>query len=350
MKILVIRFSSIGDIVLCTPVFRWIKSNLPESEVHFLTKSKFKHVVNGNPNLDRVFEWENEEDRAELFKLEYDLIVDLHNNLRSRIVKLRFWGVPTRVLNKENFFKALIVGRTQSRLLNFATRLPWVQKKFNGFAVENIVVRNLGLVKDLNERSEDCEISQSDLELNFYVEEPHQPTELPQKFAALVLGGTYATKQMPLELLLEIVHKLKGNIVLLGGPSEVSLADQLEEKIQLANSNSFLNIINYCGKLNLNDSAWVASKSSVVVSGDTGMAHIAAALGCNLIMIWGNTVPDFGMVPPIKDEANAHHFNVLDLSCRPCSKLGFKACPNKHFRCMMDQDSQSIRTAMEKYL
>jgi len=366
MKILVIRFSSIGDIVLCTPVFRWIKSNLPESEVHFLTKGKFKQVVNGNPHLDRVFEWENAADKSEMFSTDYDLIVDLHNNLRTRLVKWRFWGVPTRVLSKENVQKMLLVGRSKYLLLNYMLKFRWIQQLFFGFsregnsaewgttkhklAVTNIVVRNLSLLSDLKIDKNGLEPSSNELELDFFVEEPSVALELPQKFVALVLGGTYATKQMPLELLVKILNQFNGSVVLLGGPAESKLADDLLNALNRLDTREGAGIFNYCGKLNLNDSAWVASKSRVVVSGDTGMAHIAAALGCNLVMVWGNTVPEFGMVPPVKQGANSHHFNVLDLDCRPCSKLGFESCPKQHFRCMNGQDSQAIRTSMEKYL
>lgn len=386
MKILVIRFSSIGDIVLCTPVFRWLKSNIPNSEIHFVTKSKFKQVVRGNPNLDRVFEWENAADQSEMFSTNYDLIIDLHNNLRTRFVKLRFWGVPTRVLSKENVKKILLVIGSKNRLLNYLLKRRWFQSCFFGFsgdgnsaersttkpglavtnfrdgnsaesstdnpglAVTNIVVRNLSLLSDLNTDKNGLEPNSNDLALDFYVEDPANALELPQKFVALVLGGTYATKQMPLELLLKLLNSLNAKVVLLGGPGESNLAEELVGALKRLEPSAELNVLNYCGKLNLNDSAWVASKSSVVVSGDTGMAHIAAALGCNLVMVWGNTVPEFGMVPPVKQGANSHHFNVLDLDCRPCSKLGFESCPKQHFKCMNDQDSQAIRASMEKYL
>lgn len=366
MKILVIRFSSIGDIVLCTPVFRWLKSNIPNSEIHFVTKSKFKQVVRGNPNLDRVFEWENAADQSEMFSTNYDLIIDLHNNLRTRFVKLRFWGVPTRVLSKENVQKILLVIGSKNRLLNYLLKRRWFQSCFFGFsgdgnsaersttkpglAVTNIVVRNLSLLSDLNTDKNGLEPNANDLALDFYVEDPANALELPQKFVALVLGGTYATKQMPLELLLKLLNSLNAKVVLLGGPGESNLAEELVGALKRLEPGAELNVLNYCGKLNLNDSAWVASKSSVVVSGDTGMAHIAAALGCNLVMVWGNTVPEFGMVPPVKQGANSHHFNVLDLDCRPCSKLGFESCPKQHFKCMNDQDSQAIRASMEKYL
>jgi heptosyltransferase-2 len=363
---------------------------LPELEVHFLTKGKFKQVVNGNPHLDRVFEWENAADKSEMFSTDYDLIVDLHNNLRTRLVKWRFWGVPTRVLSKENVQKMLLVGRSKYLLLNYMLKFRWIQQLFFGFsgegnsaewgsssrhisselagtdsgegnsaewgttkhklAVTNIVVRNLSLLSALKIDKNGLEPSSSELELDFFVEEPSVALELPQKFVALVLGGTYATKQMPLELLVKILNQFNGSVVLLGGPAESKLADDLLNALNRLDAREGSGIFNYCGKLNLNDSAWVASKSRVVVSGDTGMAHIAAALGCNLVMVWGNTVPEFGMVPPVKQGAKSHHFNVLDLDCRPCSKLGFESCPKQHFRCMNGQDSQAIRASMEKYL
>lgn len=353
MKILIVRFSSIGDIVLCTPVFRWIKINIPQAEVHFLTKAKFKQVVNGNPYIDELIEWENPNQKAQMFGTDYDLIIDLHNNLRTRWVKLRFWGTPTRTLPKQNFQKMALVLSTKGSLGKWILSSRVIQRLFFGFSgdvhsVTNIVTRNLSLLENLGSdikgwTQDSIVFSNAERELDFFVEPPQEQLDLPDDFAAVVLGGTYFTKQLPVELLVKIIGKLEGKIVLLGGPSEKAVAEKLNAEFNHT-------LLDFCGKLSLNDSAWVTSKSRVVVSGDTGMAHIAAALGVNLVMVWGNTIPEFGMVPPVKSLSNAHHFNVLGLGCRPCSKLGFDRCPQQHFACMQNQDSEAIRAAIEKYL
>jgi len=346
MKILVVRFSSIGDIVLCTPVFRWIKNYIPNSEVHFLTKSKFKQVVHGNPYIDELIEWENPMQQSQMFSSDYDLIIDLHNNLRTRLVKLRFWGVPSRTLPKQNMQKMALVLRSKGKLGKWIFGSQWTQRLFFGFSgdihsVSNIVNRNLSLLTILGLIHD--KLKSTDKELDFFIVNPSGTIDLPIEFATLVLGGTYATKQMPFELLEKIISKLTAPVVLIGGPAEKIVADKLVQVFEGR-------VIDFCGKLSLNDSAWVASKSKVVVSGDTGMAHIAAALGLNLVMVWGNTVPEFGMSPPVKSTANIQHFNVLGLDCRPCSKLGYGSCPKQHFGCMKNQDSDAIRVAIENYL
>ncbi len=378
MKILVVRFSSIGDIVLCTPVFRWIKNHIPDSEVHFLTKSKFKQVVHGNPYIDKLIEWENPKQKSQMFSSDYDLIIDLHNNLRTRLVKLRFWGVPSRTLSKQNMQKMALVLRSKGNLGKWILGSQWIQRVFfgfsgdvisesavtedslsrsavsgngfssNTFSVANIVSRNLELLTNLGidpmkQNFDGFTFNAKERELDFFIDMPQQKIELPQNFAVIVLGGTYATKQMPFELLEKIISKLTVQVVLIGGPAEKIVADKLVQAFEER-------VIDFCGKISLNDSAWVASKSKVVVSGDTGMAHIAAALGLNLIMVWGNTVPEFGMSPPVKLTANIQHFNVLGLDCRPCSKLGYGSCPKQHFGCMKNQDSDAIRVAIENYL
>ncbi len=370
MRILIVRFSSIGDIVLCTPVFRWIKQNYPNAELHFLTKGKFKQVVNGNPYIDHLIEWENRTQRSEMFETDYDFLVDLHNNLRSRMVKLRLWSVPNRSLPKQNLQKIALVLSSKGSWGKWILGSSWIRRILFDFsgdvnsstkgidrtdvywgdgsnsvgnkpAVSNIVTRNLSLLTHLGLDLEN--LQNADRFLDFFIENPKTSIELPEKFVALVLGGTYATKQMPLELLESIINKVNSRVVLLGGPNESKLSEQL--MLQFPDK-----LLNFCGQLNLNDSAWLAKQSQVVLSGDTGMAHIAAALGCNLVMIWGNTVPEFGMSPPVRNTANVHHFNVLDLDCRPCSKLGYSECPQKHFRCMKNQDIDGISAVVENYL
>ena len=124
-------------------------------------------------------------------------------------------------------------------------------------------------------------------------------------------------------------------IILLGGSSDSQVAREI---IPYSKSNE---IIDFCGKLSLNQSAFVVKKSEVVISHDTGLMHIAAAYNKKIISIWGNTIPEFGMYPYMSD-SRSKIFEVKDLSCRPCSKIGFNKCPKKHFKCMIEQDLVGI--------
>lgn len=319
-EILVIRFSSIGDIVLCTPVFRLLKKKFPDAKITFVTKDKFRGILEGNKHIDRILAWDNIQDRRELLESSFDAIVDLHSNLRSYMVKLRFWNVPRTSLKKENFSKLLF------------TLTKWKQ-----FEVSSIVDRYVETLRvwDIENDAEGLDfdghsnvVGLSDL----------------GKFVTVVLGGTYATKRIPQNKLEELFAEMRNNqVVLIGGKEEQELGALLEAK--------FGNKVKtFCGQLSINESAEVMRHSELVVAGDTGMAHIAAALGKPLAVIWGNTDKGYGMSPVSKQGVELKHFEVEGLGCRPCSKLGFDACPKAHFKCMEGQNMESVKQFAEKYL
>jgi ADP-heptose:LPS heptosyltransferase len=121
---------------------------------------------------------------------------------------------------------------------------------------------------------------------------------------------------------------------LLGGKEDAAIAEQV---YQLHKNNT----INLCGKLNLNQSASIIQQSHKVITSDTGLMHIAAAYKKDIISLWGNTIPEFGMGPYFAGK-NSQILEVKNLSCRPCSKLGYKKCPKGHFKCMNDIEIAEI--------
>jgi ADP-heptose:LPS heptosyltransferase len=156
-------------------------------------------------------------------------------------------------------------------------------------------------------------------------------------YLAVAIGAQFATKRIPETKLLEILEKVNLPIVLLGGREDVKqakiLCEQLKHKY----------IKNACGNYSILQSASIVSQAKVVLSNDTGLMHIAACFSVPIISVWGNTVPELGMYPykPEK-EVKCTTFEVANLSCRPCSKIGYQSCPKKHFDCMMKQDTKSI--------
>jgi ADP-heptose:LPS heptosyltransferase len=154
-------------------------------------------------------------------------------------------------------------------------------------------------------------------------------------FTALVIGANHATKKLPQVKLVELLNNLKGKVVLLGGKAEVEEAQELLKQSEFAH----LNIVNSVGQFTLHESAYALQLAEKVITHDTGLMHIAAALKKPIISIWGNTVPELGMYPYLSPHIN---LEVKGLSCRPCSKIGFKACPKGHFKCMMLQNFEGI--------
>jgi len=324
-KFLIIRFSSIGDIVLTTPVIRCLKEQVEEAEIHFVTKKAFLPVLRGNPNIDKIHILENNFERLiQQLKMErFDHIIDLHRSLRSQRIKSRL-RILSFTVKKINFPKFLMIRFKINRLpdLHIVDRYLETVRLFD--------VGNDGKGLDYFIPFED-EVSIADLPENFH-----------KGFVALVTGAMHGTKQMPLEKMIDICFKLDQPIILLGGKREQSLAGQIEE--QTGN-----NVLNGVGKYNINQSASLIRQSRLVITPDTGLMHIAAAFKKKILSVWGHTIPEFGMYPYDPDPAS-QIFETKGLSCRPCTKTGKEKCPKGHFRCMNDIDNDAIvRTASQLY-
>ncbi len=317
MKILIIRFSSIGDVVLTTPVIRCCKQQLKNSEIHFVTKASFKSTLEHNPNLDKLITFEKDftEVLPQLKKENYDFVIDLHNNLRSTRLKLALG-------KKSSTFKKLNVKKWLAVNLKSKTALPDV----------HIVQRYLEAAAALGVK-DDCKGLDYFISDKDSVDVSSIDPNLKNGFVSLVVGGSYYTKKIPLNKLIEICNNSKLPIVLLGGKEDHSLAEQVISKTK--------NTFNVCGKFTLNQSSFVIRNSSFVITSDTGLMHIAAAFGKKIFSLWGNTIPEFGMYP-YKPGEGSKILEVKNLKCRPCSKLGYSKCPKGHFKCMNEIEVHEI--------
>ena len=324
MKILVIRFSSIGDIVLTTPVLRCLKEQLEgEVELHYLTKKQFKSVVEHNPHISKVHTIEKSTNEIvdELKKEDFDYIVDLHKNLRSRRV-IKNLKVMSFSFDKLNYQKWL--------LTTF---------KINKLPKVHIVERYLNAVSPLG-------IENDKKGLEYFIGDDDEvdlakiPKSHQNSHVAFAIGAQHATKRLPTEKIISICKKINEPIVLLGGKEDVIIGEEIENAVGK-------NIYNACGKYSINQSASLVQQSQTLITHDTGLMHIGAALGVKIISIWGNTVPDFGMYPYFPE--NPEKFTIVEnnnLKCRPCSKIGHDSCPKKHFKCMNDIDEEEIVNAL----
>ena len=339
-KILVIRFSSIGDIVLTTPVIRCLKNQLQEVEIHVLTKKKFSNLYKTNPYINKVYEFDDSLKRnIEELKIEnYDYVVDLQKNKRSVRVT-RALGRPHASFPKLNFRKFLL----STFKINIMPDIHIVDRYFK--AVEKLGVKNdyQGLDFFISEKN-NYDISQL-------------PENFQKGYYAFVIGGTYKTKILPAVKIVEIIKKINKAVVLLGGPDDVERAEEIiygvnETTRQQDNEGSKNSqILNLVGKINLEQSASIVRNADSVLTNDTGLMHIAAAFHKNIVSVWGNTVPELGMYPYLpKEKEKCHIVECKDVRCRPCSKLGFKECPKKHFRCMMEIDVEEVVKLLDNEL
>jgi ADP-heptose:LPS heptosyltransferase len=318
MKVLIIRLSSIGDIVLTTPVIRCVKQQLADAEVHFLTKDTFSGLVVHNPYIDHIKCWTNDTKALvnELALENYDLVIDLHKNLRTRKLK-KVLKITWISFDKLNIQKWLFV----QFKLNLLPQIHIIDRYFDA-------LKSLQVVDD--QKGVDYFFSDNlSLQLSEY-------NLQPKAYVALAIGGTYFTKQIPLDVILNIIKRLNRPIVLLGGGS----VDEAKAA-QIVNAISHTSVIDLCNKLTLDESAYIIKNASDLITGDTGLMHIASAFETPIHCLWGNTHPSFGMYAYRTNKEELFNYQV-DLKCSPCSKLGGDSCPRGHFECMLKQNIKQI--------
>ena len=301
-KILIIRFSSIGDIVLTTPILRCLKGQAV-CELHYLTKSHYKDILSCNPHIDKIFIIKKylKSVIKDLKKENYDYIIDLHNNLRSSWVKMQLRGVSSFSLKKDNFKKAL--------LLYFGINI----------LRKHVVDRYFLTVKDLNIVNDNGSLDYFlpfGLNLDFNVN---------QKFIAWCIGGSYEQKKLSSDQIISVCNQIPTTVLLLGGSNEKSLGDMV------VHTTTNGKVYNFCGTFSINESAYLIQKSVLVLTNDTGMMHIASAFRKKIISFWGCTKPSLGFYPY---KANNQSIAVIhEPHSRPCSKHG-KYCRKTRKGCV----------------
>jgi len=326
LKILILRFSSIGDIVLTTPVVRCLKLQLPDVEIHYATKHQYTAILLANPYISKVHCLANSFSDLvnELNAEQFDYIIDLHHNQRTFLLKLRL-GVKSFSFNKLNWQKWLLVQFKLNRLPNVSIVDRYLQT-LHQLAVKN---DNEGL---------DFFVTEGDV-----VDLSALPDAFQRGFVAWVIGAKQHTKRFPVNKIINTINLIPNlPIVLFGGPED----KQDGEEIVAALPNSL--VYNSCGKYTLAQSASLLQQATLVVTNDTGLMHIAAALKKPIISIWGNTVPEFGMSPYYgRHKIQSHIIEQEGLSCRPCSKIGHKKCPEGHFNCMKSLSELYLANSIE---
>ena len=331
MKFLLIRFGAIGDVVLTTPVIRGLKKQLPLAEIHYLVRPQFAPVIANNPFVDVIHQYRESDTIAEqLISEKFDAVVDLQNDAGSRFIRNKL-GVGSFIVNKRNFRRFLF------------KRLKW-----NLMPDEHEVDRNLEAVAPLG-------VVNDGEGLDYFIPKQEEVTEkdIPAShhlgYIAMVTGGSYFTKKMPVEKIQALCAAIHHPIMLLGGKEDFDTAYAISQADPVK-------IYNACGKFSLNESADLLKKSKLVISHDTGLMHIAAALKKPVISIWGSTTPSFGMTPYYGShflEQNKNPFDnvqVRKLWCRPCTDIGRDECPQGHFKCMKKISIEEIQQLVNKRL
>lgn len=327
-----IRFSSIGDLVLTTPVIRCLKNKYPDAHVTLLIKKQFFPVMAHNPYIDRfeIFDSDLKTTIHSLKKENFDFVIDLQKNFRSRKIR-KSLGKAWFSFPKLNFKKWL-----------------YVRLKINLMPDKSIVARYFEAVKALK-------VGNDGRGLDFFIPEEAKtkledlPTGHLAGFVACVIGGSFFTKKFPVAKWQEFIKISTYPLVLLGGPEDREAGAEIAKV-------GHGKVYNACGKFSLLESADLVRRSRVVISNDTGLMHIAAAFQKPIISLWGNTASDMGMFPYYGQnnlKTQPSPLSVImenkGLSCHPCSKLGYDQCPKGHFKCMNDLSVMKIQAAVHQF-
>ena len=304
-KILVIRLSAMGDIVLTTPVIRALNQQL-KAKIDFLTKPQYVSLLEGNTYINRIFSLNDKVDFLQ--KNKYDYVVDLQNNLRSWKIRNKI-QTKSFVFNKKSLMRYLLIYFGIDLLKNHV-----VDRYFATVASLNVVNDNQGL--------------------DFNVSSSIKPEfNTSQSYIAWCIGGTHNPKKLSAKQITQVVSKLKVPVVLLGGNNDLDIAEEIINNVECKS------VYNFCGKLSVQESSYLIKKSKMLLTNDTGMMHIASALKMPIISFWGCTKPSLGFTPYMTDPSSIKI--ISKRSAKPCSKHG-RHCKYGKNGCIKEIDPQLI--------
>ena len=324
-RLLFIRFSSIGDIVLTSAAIRCAKQQIPGAEIHFLTKRSLRAVSEANPYIDHFHYLEDDLTAIikELKLIPFHAVIDLHNNQRTWRIK-KALGVKSYSYNKLSLRKILLT----TLGINTLPHTHVVKRYLDTLRVLCVEYDGKGL----------------DYFIPIHTQLANHPLPITHQkgYVALVIGASYFNKKLPLVKLLELCAAISHPIVLIGDENDAVIGEELTKSDPQK-------IVNACGKYSINESALLIKESKYVVSHDTGFLHIAAAFNKPTITIWGATTPVLQFEAFYAEDSTVPRFNAIvpGLSCQPCTKQGSGACPKQHFNCMMQQDVKAIAARIE---
>ncbi len=334
MKILIIRLSSLGDVILSTYLLRLIRKIHPNSQIDFLVSNGFQDVLKFNPHINNILIYNKEEsilhhwkNTLSIFnKMYYDVIIDLQNNFRSFLFSVGKFGSIYK-FNKRRWFKF--------KLVNFKKRtnnidpIPVLYK--NTYPLLRNIDDGLGLELWTHKDRE------------FYT--PHFKTQeiCKIKNISIAPGAKHFTKRYPQQKFLELINELKyrydAKIHLIGGKEDIPFSKFLLNKDP--------EIKDFVDKLNVIETAELVDEMDLVISNDTSAVHIASARNVPVIQIFGSTVPELGFIPfRVPYRIIERH----DVKCRPCTHYGKSKCPKGHFDCMNKITTEEILQAVESLI
>jgi heptosyltransferase-2 len=319
-RILILRLSSIGDILLSTPFIRQTRIRFPEATIDFVVKKQFLELIKFNPHLNKIYEYDPQQKFKGLLSLglelrdkKYHYVFDLHNNPRTKILSALSRHENRYKISKDKLKRFLLV----KLKLNLYSEITTIPDRY----------LRTGKILGITDDHKSLEIYWKN-ETEFYINSLLKENGITSRFITLAPGAGYFTKKWPLEKYSDLITKILKDtnfyILILGSSIEQPYLSNLIKDDR---------ILNLAGKISLSEAAAILSRSTVLVSNDSGLMHMSTAVKTPVIALFGSTVKELGFFPYLADAVALEN---KGLKCRPCSHLGRNKCPKKHFKCMND--------------
>ena len=336
-KILVIRLSSIGDVVLVTSLLRNLRRHFPQAQIDVVVKAAYADLLRHHPVINRLYELMPERGRAGLQELgkqlreqRYDVVIDVHKNFRSLFL-VRAARAPQVLRYKKFYLRRWLLVHTK---LNLLRRVSPIRQRYLEAAAA------LGVIDDGGPP-----------EL-FWTEAEEKAADRALRAAgwdgkstlvALAPGAGFFTKRWPAEKFSEVARELTARgifVVILGGEQDRDLAAIIQRGLSGTHAS-------LAGQTGLLITAAILKRCCVLIANDSGVMHIAEAVGTPLVAIFGSTTRELGFFP---QRATSRVLENINLRCRPCSHLGKAKCPKGHFLCMQAITPEQIIAVLDKIL
>jgi heptosyltransferase-2 len=327
--ILAVRFGAIGDILLTTPLLRAIRIGHPGARIAVLTKERHVPLLSDNPNINEVFGMAAGESIRELAErirsVQYSHLLDLHGNLRTLALR-RLAPGPWRTFSKRRLPRLALIATKRNF---YDDDSPMAERYFE--AARGLDVYPDGAPPDFFLAPEAEEIAGEHLRKLGLGGGP--------ALVALAPGAAHATKRWPVAYWIQLARRLRATgaeLVVVGGPDDARLARWIA-------ADAGPGAASVAGELGLQETGAILKRAAALVSGDTGVMHMATGVGTPLVALFGPTVREFGFFPYQSPRSSVME---LPLGCRPCSAQGSERCPLGHHRCLREITPEAVYEAL----
>ena len=341
-KTLVIRFSSIGDIVLSTPLLRVLRARFPDGQIDFVARMEYAELIRSNQNLNHTYEFDARlgfdglrDLKKKIREQGYDVIVDIHDSLRSKYLR-SLLGPKRVIVNKRIFERSLLVNLKK----NVYREIVPVPDRY----IET--VKELGVSND----GKGLELHIPD-EVLFRVSGKMARLQLNrfEKVVALCPGARHFTKRWPADRYASVgarcAREFDAKVLVFGGAEDEAICSGIVSAIN--DQAGPERATDFCHELGLLETAAAMEYCDIVITNDTGLMHLATAMHKKVVAIFGSTVREFGFFPY---DPSALVLENRTLDCRPCSHIGRSECPEKHFKCMTELSPDTVVASAREFL